>query len=319
MATTSQSPIAPNQARSETGVSLNVNSIDKRLQNLLIDYADYRNFHSLLEYIKAGGSLDIQLAHSYQLTTPLCEASKRYDTCAMESMFEEKVDVNFPDGHGNTPLFLAAKCHKIGSVYMLLQQGAAPDICNRLGQTALTVAMENFSNHCAELLIEAGASVNVPIPCRRGPHSFPGQLTSPLLFALLFCPSPFPMAYKLVYAGSVAETLPPEAVAIILNRPGTKRQFLDLLIGAGFRFHCKGWMKEQEIAYSNGTISNKHVEFLDIMREHSRTPSSLQILTRAEIRRHVSLNQSFKGHLNIRLQHLTLPKYMIRYLKLQWL
>ena len=294
--------------------------LNRTLQSLLISYTDYKNFQALMDYMKAGGDLNIQLDHSYKLTTPLCEASKRYDTCAMEAMFENKVDINLPDGHGNTPILHAAMCHKIGSIYMLLQRGAQLDIVNSQGKTALLVSLENFSNHCSELLIEAGANVNIPLT---GSRRFNGSdVLSPLLFCLLYSPSPLPMSDVILRAGALPERITADALRTLLHKPVMSVDFLEILHFSGFKFDSKavcGELKQSMSSDDDGAgelLEEKDQKIVEFFEEVTSRPLSLMYLARNCVREKVVTSRKGKGHIKAKLKSLPVPKGVVRFLSL---
>ena len=293
------------------------------LLDLLIKYVDLHKYEYLARYLQAGGDVNIQLDHSYLLTTALCEASKHYDYCAMQSMFKHSCDVNLPDGYGNTPLFLAVKSHKVASMCMLLEQGADVDLCNRWGKTPLVIALENSSNRCAELLVQAGACVDVPIAHRRralgsGAADSSGA-TSPLLYVLLSRPSPLPMAELLVRAGARTETLSDDTTRTLLSRPGTTPAFIELLLAAGFRLRGGTWLREHQAAHTAGALAARDRCLFDIITQHATHVSALKSLARTRIRKCIASNRTTRAHLEDKLKQLELPKSITRYLSLGYL
>lgn len=263
--------------------------------------------------------MQINLLHTR--TTPLCEASKHYDTCAMNTLFQTvDCDINFQDGFGNTPLFQAARNRKSGSVQMLLQKGAEPDIENKWGITPLTVALENFSHHCAELLVEYGASVNVPIKSwslQRQLPSYVKNIVSPLLFVLLSSPSPFPIATKLIHAGAFVEEIPEVLLMALLSRPGTSIKFMRLLIAAGFKLNCFRWIKEQRSELDLGLISEKNDQLLEVIGSSVLRPMTLQGLCRVCIRTCAVKTRNYRGHLRQKITLLELPKSTLAFLRME--
>jgi hypothetical protein len=234
----------------------------------------------------------------------------------MTELFKSNCDINFPDSDGNTPLFQATKNHKSGSVSILLRNGAEPDIVNKWGNSPLSIALENFSHHCAELLVDSGASVNVRIKSvylQRQLPSYVKDTISPLLFVLLTSPAPFNVATSLIKAGALPETIPEDLTYTLLNRPGISVDFVKLLLSLGFKLRTEKWTKEQ---FEKPGLSEKCKSILDVIQESNNETLSLQSLARITIRKCVVENKSIRGHLRKKLDTIELPKSILCFLKL---
>jgi ankyrin repeat protein len=106
--------------------------------------------------------------------TRLPEAAMSGDRAAVQSLLQQKVDVNEAQGDGNTALHWAAYRDDVEMAWMLIQAGANVKAKTRIGDmTALHLAATNGSAAMTQLLLKAGADANTPN----------GNGTSPLMLA----------------------------------------------------------------------------------------------------------------------------------------
>ncbi len=81
----------------------------------------------------------------------------------VQRLFNElDVDIDEPDEHGMTPLYLAIFCGSENIVEFLIQEGANLDLPNAEGKTPLYLAIKSNYKKVAQLLIERGANVDLP-------------------------------------------------------------------------------------------------------------------------------------------------------------
>lgn len=80
---------------------------------------------------------------------------------AKRSLSTGKVDVNFIDGFGFTPLFRAVMQKQTGLITFLLDRGADPNLSTREGFTALMAAAESGDCVILEILLEHRADPNI--------------------------------------------------------------------------------------------------------------------------------------------------------------
>jgi uncharacterized protein len=72
-------------------------------------------------------------------------------------LLSRDADPNLGDRNGDTPLILAARLHYPEGAARMLMKGAAVDKANKLGETALIVAVQQRQAAIARILLEAGA------------------------------------------------------------------------------------------------------------------------------------------------------------------
>src|SRR5215831_12713922 len=96
------------------------------------------------------------------------------DREAVQSLLQQKVDVNEAQGDGNTALHWAAYRDDVEMARMLIQAGANVKTKTRIGDmTALHLAATNGGAAMIQVLLKAGADANTPN----------GNGTSPLMLA----------------------------------------------------------------------------------------------------------------------------------------
>lgn len=115
--------------------------------------------------IAKGADLDSEVAENGQeLLLSIMDYNP--DKAASEDLFkllviEKKVNVNFTDRYGLTPLGCAAISGYEGIVKILIEEGGASlDPRDRLGRTPLALALAAGHNSVVGLLIEKGAELN---------------------------------------------------------------------------------------------------------------------------------------------------------------
>ena len=115
--------------------------------------------------IAKGAGLDSEVAENVQeLLLSIMDYNP--DKAASEDLFkllviEKKLNVNFIDRYGLTPLGCAAISGYEGIVKILIEEGGASlDPRDRLGRTPLALALAAGHNSVVGLLIEKGAELN---------------------------------------------------------------------------------------------------------------------------------------------------------------
>jgi len=120
------------------------------------------------------GTVLAMLLTTYGADIRLPEAAMKGDQVAVQSLLKQKVDVNEAQPDGNTALHWAAYRDDVDIARMLIQAGANANVKTRLRDvTPLQLAATNGNAAMIELLLKAGADVNVPN----------GNGTTPLMFA----------------------------------------------------------------------------------------------------------------------------------------
>ena len=72
-------------------------------------------------------------------------------------LLSKNADPNMGDANGDTPLILSARLHYSEATARLLMRNALVDKTNRLGETALIVAVQQRQPAIVKMLLEAGA------------------------------------------------------------------------------------------------------------------------------------------------------------------
>ena len=95
--------------------------------------------------------------------TDLADAAARGDRSAVQSLLQQKADVNAQQIDGTTALHWAAEADDLQLADLLLRNGAKPSVANRAGATPLLLAAQNGSAAMTERLLTAGADPNIPL------------------------------------------------------------------------------------------------------------------------------------------------------------
>jgi uncharacterized protein len=93
--------------------------------------------------------------------TRLSEAAMQGDKNALRTLLQQKADVNAAQGDGTTALHWAAYRDDVEMAQLLLKAGATVDVKTRVGEmTPLFMASKNGSATVIDALVKAGADVN---------------------------------------------------------------------------------------------------------------------------------------------------------------
>ena len=90
----------------------------------------------------------------------LVDAVKNRDKAAIRALLQQRVDVNAPEPDGATALHWAVRADDLETAEMLVRAGAKVDIRNRYGVTPLQLASANGSDAMVEMLLKNGADAN---------------------------------------------------------------------------------------------------------------------------------------------------------------
>jgi ankyrin repeat protein len=93
----------------------------------------------------------------------LVQAAKSQDRALVQSLLQQKVDVNAAQGDGATALAWAAHWDDLAMADLLLQAGADVNTANDYGVTPLWLACSNRSLPMVEKLLQAGANPNATL------------------------------------------------------------------------------------------------------------------------------------------------------------
>ncbi|KAM3181693.1 hypothetical protein ACTXT7_013856 [Hymenolepis weldensis] len=95
---------------------------------------------------------------NFYLEEELCEAAKTNDLNKSRRILAERVDPDFLNGFGLSPLHLACQNGNYEVAKLLICNKAAVDFANAIGVTPLHLAAKNNHLKCAQLLLLCGAN-----------------------------------------------------------------------------------------------------------------------------------------------------------------
>ena len=81
----------------------------------------------------------------------------------MKLLLEKGANAKIRDTKGNTPLMAAASVGHVEACKVMLEAGQAIDLKNGIGQTALTIAVENDHPSVIAYLVEKEANKNITV------------------------------------------------------------------------------------------------------------------------------------------------------------
>jgi len=94
----------------------------------------------------------------------LIDAVKSGNKAAVQTLLQQRVDVNVTEPDGTTALHWAARTEDSQIVDLLIRAGARVKTANRYGATALYLASQNGNASVVEALLKAGADPNTALP-----------------------------------------------------------------------------------------------------------------------------------------------------------
>src|SRR5947209_5001230 len=103
------------------------------------------------------------LAFAAAPKSDVADASMRGDRSAVQSLLQQKADVNAPQIDGTSALHWAVESQDLALVDMLLHAGAKPGAANKAAATPLLLATQNGNAAVVERLLTAGADPNAPV------------------------------------------------------------------------------------------------------------------------------------------------------------
>ena len=98
----------------------------------------------------------------YYLEESLCEAARMNDLSRARRILMERVDPNWINGFGLSPLHIASRYGNFEIVKILVCNKASVDLENAIGVTPLHLAAKNNHLKCAQLLLLSGAAASKP-------------------------------------------------------------------------------------------------------------------------------------------------------------
>ena len=103
-------------------------------------------------------------AAAAEVDARLIEAARKADRAAIQTLLQQKVDVNSSNVEGATALHWAVRMDDAGTVQLLLRAGANPKSTDRYGVTPLQLAAVNGNAAIIRSLLDAGASADSKEP-----------------------------------------------------------------------------------------------------------------------------------------------------------
>ena len=145
------------QKLAATGADVNVR--DKE-GNTALAWAAYHEHAQCIENLTEAGA-DVNIQNNDGIT-PLMKAVQDNNNTRVQMLIRAGADVNIPDFTGRSPLIreVITKCEQ-NCVASLVAGGADVNVRDKQGNTALIWAAHHEHAQCIDLLVEAGASVNV--------------------------------------------------------------------------------------------------------------------------------------------------------------
>ncbi len=113
------------------------------------------------EYLDKPGNTIITVRDSDTGETALHIVVRRSDATWTGFLLGKGADPNARDREGNTPMMLAAQSRWAEGVHIFVVIKAALNEQNRLGETALQIAVQNRDTGIAKQLIDAGANADI--------------------------------------------------------------------------------------------------------------------------------------------------------------
>ena len=259
-------------------------------------------------FITLGGKIN----KLYHKTTLLCEASRKGDLEVTKKLLSIGADVNMPDIHGCSPIFLAASHGHKAVMELLLKKGAEVNVKNTNGFTPLVSTIQNSHNECAKILIENGACVNIDRP----KNIFGAKVS--LLTYILFAKGDWEMADYLLKAGIRPTKFIPPLGFILLEDPTTPMSLIKKFVYAGFDVHMSGWV--DLIQRRGDELTDSQKQLVELLEHEQKNAPSLQRLCRTVIRSELS-KEHFESNLHMfrKIEQLPLPLEVMRYVKLEHL
>ncbi|HEU5285890.1 MAG TPA: ankyrin repeat domain-containing protein [Sphingomicrobium sp.] len=115
-----------------------------------------RDGNEAMELLRARGTTVLNARDERGDTGLIVAISRRDENWAM-FLLAEGADPNFPAKSGDTPLIAAARVGYTGAAEQLLELDVKVDAANRMGETALIVAVQQRHAPIVRLLLAAGA------------------------------------------------------------------------------------------------------------------------------------------------------------------
>jgi ankyrin repeat protein len=120
-----------------------------------------RNGDKAMEFLRARGNGIINTRDD-RGDTALIVAIARRDDVWTGFLLNQGADPNYAARNGETPLIAAARVGYMGAIADLLRAKAKVDAANRMGETALIVAVQNRHPAVVKLLLALGADPDKP-------------------------------------------------------------------------------------------------------------------------------------------------------------
>ena len=117
------------------------------------------NYHyDVVEYLISKGTNANTLCSKQTLFVWLASMNRHE---IVSKLILKGIDINFPDGNGKTPLFVAIEKGHPKMIALFLKTGANPNVTNKFGETPLHIAVKNgHKNIVAQILTNKRTELN---------------------------------------------------------------------------------------------------------------------------------------------------------------
>jgi ankyrin repeat protein len=120
-----------------------------------------KTFHK--EIVLAGFLCALVSVPGFSGPGDIADAAMNKNVAAVQSLIQQKGDVNAPQPDGTTALHWAARWDDMQLASVLIKAGADPRKANRTGATPMFLAAQNGSAAMIEMLLKLGVDPNAPV------------------------------------------------------------------------------------------------------------------------------------------------------------
>ena len=264
------------------------------VRNILMSHPDVDVNISVKGATVLSLSLHKRQFHIFNMLMKHHERTKKFDLNKCSSDYHNRIE---------PPVITACRMHFFEGVVALINNGADIDATDQIGHTALWVAARQRMPDLVEYLICNGASVNKTDIYHH----------TPLLTAMMYRVSSGIIKYLITNGSSLEGPRYPANTQLTPLFWALKYKTLDvpkLLIIAGVSNHEIRYVRRYLFAKSGDQ------DLIDLLDEAAKTPSSLKMSCRTEIRKHISevcLGKRFVQ----RIKDLPIPTIIKQYLLLR--
>jgi len=142
---------------------VDVNMKNERGEIPLIISCEKENLNSIINLIRNGAKTDISNSTGTSLLGIICKTESKKSLEIISYLIEkEKIDINFKDKNGNTPLLIACYFRNNKVIQKLIKNGTNTNIQNVFGDTPLIISYYFKNNKIvSELINEGNADIDI--------------------------------------------------------------------------------------------------------------------------------------------------------------